>query len=118
MGFAINGNPIPDPQKFSGESSQLDTLGERDMTGDLHRNLVATKRHPQMTYENIDWYMVRAIGQYMQNREYFQFTYPDPFSDSGTVTILAYTADFKWDLVWAPTGGGWVGNLKFNVIEK
>lgn len=118
MGFAIDGVPIPDPQKFNGESSQLDTLGERNLEGELRRNLVATKRHPSITYEVIDWEMIQFIGRTLADKEYFTFTYPDPFEPEGVTTITAYTADLKWDLTWAPTEGAWIGNLKFNVVEK
>lgn len=118
MGFAIDGVPIPDPQSFSGESSQLDTLGERNANGDLIRNLVATKRHPSIEYETIDWEMIRFIGNQVRGKEFFYFTYPDPFEQGGVITIYAYTADMKWKLTWAPTGGAWIGDLKFNAIEK
>ena len=42
LGFSIDGTNIPDPSGFGGKESDLDTLGERDMLGDLHRNMVAT----------------------------------------------------------------------------
>ena len=61
MGFSINGEPIPDPSEFSGKESDLDTMGERDATGYLHRNMVATKYPVKLSYKNIPWDMLMLI---------------------------------------------------------
>lgn len=58
MGFGINGNAIPDPSAFSGARSDLDTLGNRDATGTLHRNMVSAKYHTKLEWNNIDWSMM------------------------------------------------------------
>ena len=116
MGFKINGTAIPDPAAFSGKESDLDTLGERDATGYLHRNRVATKHPLNLEYKNIYWSQIQEICSLM-TADKFQFTFPDPFSATGTTTIDAYVGDRDFTSVYNPTGGIWIGNLKFSVIE-
>ena len=115
LGFSIDGTNIPDPSGFGGKESDLDTLGERDMLGDLHRNMVATKHPVDITYNNIPFAAIRAIGALIS--EQFAFTYPDPFSETGTRTITAYAGDRNFDAVWMPEDGEYYGNLKFSIIE-
>lgn len=114
MGFKINGYAIPDPKKFSGKVSDLDTMGSRDATGLLHRCRVATKHPLKLEYENITWSMIRRICGYMTGAS-FTFTYPDPAE--GTKTITAYVGDRDWDVVEAASGQEPIGILKFSVIE-
>ena len=113
MGFAINSEPIPDPAKFSGRDSDLDTEGGRDATGTLHRNKVATKHPIKISYENIGWGMIQTIMSKMLDAQ-FQFTYPDP--RTGLTTITAYAGDREWDCVMAGSEG-YIGNLSFSMIE-
>lgn len=113
MGFAVNGEPIPDPAKFSGRDSDLDTEGGRDATGTLHRNKVATKHPMKISYENIGWEMIQSIMSKMVDAQ-FQFTYPDP---CGLTTITAYAGDREWECVMADYKKGYIGNLSFSIIE-
>ena len=115
MGFAVDGIPIPDPSSFSGAESDLDTMGERDATGYLHRDMVATKHPLKLEYKNISWGMIMFIGGLL-NKDKFQFTYPSPFT-GGLATMDAYTGDREFGTVFAPTGGIWMGSLKFSIIE-
>lgn len=115
LGFMIGSTNIPDPTKFSGKESDLDTLGERDMNGYLHRDMVATKHPISVEYENIPWGAIRAIGSLIE--EQFSFTYPCPFSSTGTRTITAYAGDREFGAVHMPTDGEWIGSLKFSIIE-
>lgn len=115
LGFAVNGTAIPDPKGFSGKVSDLDILGKRDTTGTLHRKRVATKNPLKIEYENIPWAWIKEICQLM-TAEKFTFSYPDPASRT-TKTIEAYVGDREYEAVQLPTGGAWVGNLKFSVIE-
>lgn len=115
MGFAVNGVPIPDPTSFSGAESDLDTMGERDATGYLHRDRVATKHPLKVEYKNISWGMIMFIARLLTSDK-FQFTYPSPFS-GGLSTMDAYVGDREFEAVRAPTGGIWIGHLKFSVIE-
>ena len=116
MGFKINGTAIPNPSSFSGKESDLDTMGERDANGYLHRNRVATKHPLNLEYKNITWDTIQTIGSLLTNDK-FTFTFPNPFSSSATDTIDAYVGDRDFDTVWSPEVGDWIGNLKFSVIE-
>lgn len=114
MGFKIDNSPIPDPMEFSGAVSDLDSMGERDATGLLHRDRVATKHHLKLEYKNISWDVLESICSKMRNPS-FQFTYVDPVD--GEITITAYVGDRDWDDVYSPEDECWIGNLKFSVIE-
>ena len=115
MGFALNGLAIPDPTGFSGAESDLDTMGERDATGYLHRNKVATKYPLKLEYSNVPWEWIMDLCP-MLRHDKFQFTFPDPFN-GGHSTIDAYVGDRDFEAVWAPEGGIYIGTLKFSVIE-
>ena len=114
MGFQINGSPIPDPSKFTGKVSDLDTMGKRDANGLLHRCRVATKHPLKMEYTNIPWSMIQFICSLMTGAS-FTFTYPDPAE--GSKTITAYVGDRDWDVVNAAADREAIGSLKFSVIE-
>ena len=114
MGFRINGTRIPDPKKFMGKVSDLDTMGKRDANGLLHRCRVATKHPLKLEYENITWSMIQTICGLMTGAS-FSFTYPDPAD--GTKTITAYVGDRDWDVVQAVNNKEHIGTLKFSVIE-
>ena len=115
LGFKIGDTDIPDPSKFGGEESDLDTMGERDATGYLHRDMVATKHPVNVEFNNIPWDAICAIGALIAPQ--ISFTYPDPFSQTRTRTITAYAGNRKFDAVHMPTNGDWLGNLKFSIIE-
>ena len=115
MGFAIEDTRIPDPSVFTGAESDLDTMGERDATGYLHRNKVATKHPLKLEWHNIRWEMVMEIGKLM-NSDKFKFTFPSPFTGDRQ-TIDAYVGDRDFECVWAPTSAVWLATLKVSVIE-
>ena len=115
MGFSVGKHPLPDPSSFTGAESDLDTMGERDSTGYLHRCMVATKFPLKMEYTNISWETIQDICALLRSPK-FSFTYPDPFT-GGLRTMEAYVGDRDFDCVWAPTNGVYIGNLRFSVIE-
>lgn len=114
MGFKVNGERIPDPFKYSGADSPLDTMGERDATGYLHRQMVAIKEPMKIEWQNIDWDVIKEIMQKVKG-EKFEFTCPDPVE--GIITRECYAGDREWNCVWAPEGKRYIGNLSFSVIE-
>lgn len=114
MGFKIGNTAIPDPYKFTGAVSALDTLGKRDATGTLHRNMVATKHPLKIEYQNIEWSKIQEICALMTG-ESFSFTYNDP--SVGLQTITAYVGDREWEAVRTVWNKPYIGNLKFSVIE-
>ncbi len=115
MGFRIGTTAIPDPSSFSGKESDLDTMGERDATGFLHRNRVAVKHPLSIEYKNITWNTIMSISKLLKNDK-FQFTYPDPWN-GGMSVITAYVGDRDFSAVWSPEDEEWIGDLKFSVIE-
>lgn len=116
LGFKIGSTNIPDPTSFSGKESDLDTMGERDATGYLHRNKVATKHPVNLEYNNIPWAAIVALCGLMTSAQ-FQFTFPDPFSANQTRTITAYAGDRDFSAVFMPHQQEWYGNLKVSIIE-
>jgi len=129
MGFAVDGETIPDPAVFTLAESDLDTEGERDVTGYLHRNMVATKYPIKLEYHNIPMERIRFITsqfkkkadpsvpiEQREKKDKFSFTFPSPYF--GTLhTIDAYCGDLEVEVVWAPTNAVHLGNLKFSVIQ-
>lgn len=115
MGFAVNGTAIPDPTAFSGADSSLDTLGKRDATGTLHRNMVATKKPTKIEWDNIAWDTMNTILN-LVTADRFSFTYPDP-TYGGLRTMTAYCGDRSWDVKLVMSTGEYVGKLSFSVIE-
>ena len=115
MGFSVDNTPIPDPSVYTGAESDLDTMGERDVTGYLHRDKVATKHPLKMEYQNLRWETIMDIGKLL-NKDKFTFTYPSPFTGD-IQTMEAYVGDREFECTWAPEGAVWVGTLKFSVIE-
>lgn len=118
MGFSIAGTSIPDPSTYSGVQSDLDTLGERDATGRLRRNKVATKRHMELEWKNIEWSMMKKIGQAMGGKkDRFSFKYPDPLG--GIQTITAYCGDRNWSVTscLSDLRDEWIGTLKVKIVE-
>lgn len=115
MGFYVNSEQIPDPAVFTGAESDLDTMGERDANGYLHRNKVATKHPLKLEYNNIPWEIIMDIAKRL-NAAKFQFTFPSPFTGD-LQTIDAYVGDREFEAVWTPKEAIWLGNLKFSVIE-
>lgn len=116
MGFKIGEVAIPDPAAFSGKESDLDTSGERDATGYLHRNRVATKHPLSIEYNNIPWENIVELCQLLM-QDKFSFTFPNPFSAGGIMTVEAYAGDRDFTAVWSPEDGIWIGNLKVSIIE-
>lgn len=123
MGFAVNGNPIPDPSVFTGKASALDSSGGRDATGTLHRAMVATKHPIKVEYHSITFEQMEAIMGLMRG-DRFQFTFPDPLE--GLITVTAYVGDRDWETQEARSQveekssawkKDWLGNLNFSVIE-
>ena len=115
MGFSVDGTPIPDPNSFSVTESDLDTMGERDATGYLHRNMVATKINMKIGWTSIPWNTIMDIGKLTRGPK-FRFSFPNPFS--GQVdTIDAYAGDRATTDKWSPPNGTWIGDISFSVIQ-
>jgi hypothetical protein len=113
MGFAVNGVPIPDPSAFSGAVSDLDASGERDASGELHRDRVATKIPIKLKYNNWDWEMIKDL-LIRVSADAFEFTFPNPVTGQ-LATDKRYVGDRDFELV-LKTQHGYIGNLSFSTI--
>jgi len=115
MGFLIDKMPIPDPSEFSGKESDLDTMGERDATGYLHRNKVATKFPLKLAYNNIPLEVAWDICRKLR-KDKFKFTWFSPYH-ADFYEMDAYVGDRDFEAVWWPEGGIYIVNLSFSIIE-
>ena len=114
MGFAVNGIPIPDPSEYTGKVSALDASGDRDATGELHRDMVATKVPIKLKFKTWDWEMIQRVVS-MVSGESFDFTFPNPATMSLT-TMKAYAGDREFGVVLTNPDGSYMGDLNFSVI--
>ena len=115
MGFSINGQPIPDCSEFSGKESDLDTMGERDSNGYLHRKKVATKWPLKLSYKAIPDYVAADITKLLRSDK-FTFTWYNPYFEE-LQTMEAYVGDRDFEAVWWPEGGTKLVSLSFSVIQ-
>lgn len=115
MGFAVNGEAIPDCAVFTGKESDLDTMGERDATGYLHRKKVATKFPLKLEYHAIPVRVAEEICDKLRHDK-FQFRWFSLYH-GGFYTMDAYVGDRDFEAVWWPEGGTYLVNLTFSVIE-
>lgn len=119
MGFSVTvGNSttaIPDCSEFSGKESDLDTMGERDATGYLHRNKVATKYPLKLKYNNIPVAVAKTICDALRYDK-FNFTWYSLYE--GTMkTMEAYVGDRDFEATWWPEDGVYLVNLSFSIIQ-
>lgn len=121
LGFKVNSTPLPDPVEYSGQTSDLDTDAERDLTGYLHRSRVAQKVPVKVKWTALDWDMLMTILSAVSGAS-FQFTFPDP-NVGGLRTGTFYAGDRNWSGVRMPVtddaeyGKGWYFDLEFSIIE-
>lgn len=115
MGFSVDKTPLPDPTSFSCTESDLDTMGERDATGYLHRNMVASKFNMKISWAVLPWDTIMDIGKLTKGPK-FKFTFPNPFT-GGIDTIDAYAGDRSTNDKRSPPNGIWTGDLSFSVIQ-
>ena len=115
MGFSVDGTAIPDPNEFSCNEADLDTMGERDATGSLHRNMVATKWNMKIGWTGIPWDTIMDIGKLVKGPK-FSFSFPCPFTGE-VETIDAYAGDRSMTDKWSPLNGIWLGDISFSVIQ-
>lgn len=116
MGFKINNTAIPDPSEFSCNESDLDTMGERDATGYLHRNMVARKYNMKIAWSGIPWSIITTLGGLSRGPK-FTFTFPNPFNGGTLTTIDAYAGDRSMTDKWSPANELWLGDISFSVIQ-
>lgn len=116
LGFTINSTAIPDPSGYDYEVADLDVSAERDATGLLHRDRVATKHNVSIKYDAIDW---ATIGTIMTALEGASFTLVVPIpGTSATYSGTYYCGNRKTSAIMlAGTGNLNAGSLSFSAIE-
>ena len=92
MGFTVNGTPIPDPAVMTYEIADLDLSGERDTTGLLHRDRVATKVNYSLEWKVLTWEELQIILTAV-NADKFTLVAPDPRTFLGKYTGNYYVGN-------------------------
>lgn len=96
MRILINngGQPVtlPDPSEWNYQIGDLDTSGDRDATGLLHRAYVATKINYEFKWNALEWEKLQVILEAINHPE-FTMTAPDPRDFRKTYTGQYYTGD-------------------------
>ncbi len=96
--FAINGVPLdgdnlPEPAGATFSVQDIDSAETgRNQAGDMMRDRVAVKIKWQLTFPPLSRTMLANLLNAVAGTE-FKFTYPDPFSPTGTATKTCYVGD-------------------------
>ena len=99
LGIKVNNVMIPDPAKWSYQVGDLDTSGNRDATGLLHRAYVATKINYEFTWNALEWEMLNTILSAVQNPQ-FTLKAPDPRNFAQSYTGTYYVGDRTGDVLY------------------
>lgn len=117
LGFKVGTTSIPDPSEFKYTTASLDVSAERDSTGTLIRDMVATKHNVGLKWDALSWATIQTILGLVQG-ETFSFSFPSP--ETGAIyTGTYYVGDRETEAVLLPAGqqSEWFGSLSFNLIE-
>lgn len=116
LGFKIGNTNIPDPSEFKYTTASLDASAERDVTGTLIRDMVATKHNVGLKWDALSWSRIKSILVLLQS-EKFSFSFPSP--ETGAIyTGTYYVGDRETTAIMlAGSSSDWYGSLSFNLIE-
>lgn len=116
LGFKIDGHDLPDPSEFKYTTASVDVSAERNTTGLLVREMVATKHNVSLTWNALNWFTIQTILGYVQNPS-FELKFPSP--ETGAIyTGTYYVGDRETDAIMlAGTADEWYGSLSFDLIE-
>ena len=92
MGFTVGNVALPDPSGFTYQVGDLDASGNRDATGLLHREYVATKINFELSWNSLEWEKLQVILAAV-NTPKFTLTAPDPRTFQNTYTGDYYVGD-------------------------
>ena len=84
FGLSVAGTAIPDPSSFEYTVADLDVSGDRDSTGELHRDRVATKHNVKIKYDALEYPIVSAILSLFL-RQNFSFRLSCPTQTNSTL---------------------------------
>ena len=96
LGIMVGQTPIPDPSEWKYQVGDLDTSGNRDANGLLHRAYVATKINYEFSWNSLEWEMLAVILRAVNTPE-FTMTAPDPRTFTSTYTGKYYVGDRTGD---------------------
>ena len=97
MGFMVGNVALPDPSGFTYQVGDLDASGNRDATGLLHREYVATKINFELSWNSLEWEKLQTILAAV-NTPKFTLTAPDPRTFQSTYTGDYYVGDRTGDM--------------------
>ena len=116
FGLAINGTSIPDPSSFEYSVADLDLSGDRDSTGYLHRDRVATKHNVKIKYDALEYPIVKTILGLLSGAE-FEFTFILPDTNA-TYTSTYYVGDRTMNVINALSAKeNWLCDMSFDLTE-
>lgn len=118
MGITVGGVAIPDPSKWNYEVADLDLSGERDATGYLHRDRVATKINYNFEWNGLTWAMLQTVLATVTPAK-FTLVAPDPRTFNTTYTGDYYVGNRSGGAYYYRTGSTEkaVFTLKMNLIQ-
>ena len=83
---------LPDPSEWNYQVGDLDSSGNRDALGTLHRAYICTKINYEFKWNGLGWEKLQELLAAIAHPE-FQLTAPDPRSFRETYTGRYYTGD-------------------------
>ena len=116
----LNGVSLPMPAHngaiFSVQDIDSAETG-RNQDGTLMRERVATKVKWQLTFPPLSRAMLASLLNSDIKNPTFSFTYPNPYSATGTITKTCYVGDRTAPMYSMASGMPMWENVSFNVIE-
>ena len=116
LGITVDNTPVPDPSEFKYTVASLDASGERNLNGELKREMVASKHNLGLKWDALAWSTILTVLSLVQG-ESFTLSFPSPETGT-TYTGKYYVGDREVDaIMMAGSQSDWYGSLSFNLIE-
>ena len=116
LGIKVGNTPLPDPSEFKYTAASLDASAERNMNGELQRDMVATKHNVGLTWDALSWATIKTVLGLVQG-ESFTLSFPSPETGQ-TYSGKYYVGDREVDaIIMSGDPSEWYGSLSFNLIE-
>lgn len=116
----LDGDSLPEPAHggaiFSVQDIDSAETG-RNQNGEMIRDRVAIKIKWQLTFPALNRKMLSALLNSDIKNPSFSFTYPDPFSASGTATKTCYVGDRTAPMYSTASGMPTWENVSFSIVE-
>lgn len=112
---AANLQEMKAPTEFSVTLADLDGSSNRNLSGYVVRDRIATKRKLSYSYNVLTQEEISPILGSMEN-VFFYVQFPDP--RNGTETIQCYVSDRSAAALLLKDGKQYWSGLKFNLVER